>query len=90
MFEPLCVPPTHVQALAVYPGWVVSDKANVSAFNVPSESTGLVPDRSLLPAPLAVNVKSSTVFVPPLSLITTLRRCRPGALSSMRPWPTPH
>src|SRR6188768_175443 len=60
---------------------LVSESAHVSAWSAAPESTGLVPDRSLAPAPLAVNVKSDTFFVPPLSFVTTLRRWSFGALS---------
>ena len=54
----------------------------MSALRPAPESTGLVPDRSFAPVPLAVNVKFPTVAVPPLSLATTLRRWSFGAMSS--------
>ena len=54
----------------------------MSAFSVDPLSTGLVPERSLEPAPSAESGKSATVFVPPLSFTTTLRRCSFGAMSS--------
>ena len=53
----------------------------MSAFKEAPESTGLVPERSLLPVPLAVSVKSAAVAVPPLSLTIVLRRCSLGAMS---------
>src|SRR6478735_236247 len=78
-----CVPPTQTQSLAAYPAAGVSDNVHVSAFNVASESTGLVPDRSFPPVPSADSGKSATVFVPPLSFTTTLRKCSFGAMSSL-------
>src|SRR3954451_10739148 len=62
---------------------LVSDSAQVSACTPAPESTGLVPVRSLLPAPSAFRGKSATVLVPPLLLVTTLRRCSLGAMSSL-------
>ena len=55
----------------------------MSASRPAPESTGLVPDRSLAPVPLADNGKLVTVAVPPLSLTIVLRRWRAGALSSL-------
>ncbi len=55
----------------------------MSAFRPEPESTGLVPDRSFAPVPSAVNVKSATVAVPPLSFTTTFRKCSFGAMSSL-------
>ena len=59
-----------------------SDSVQVSDCSVPSESTGVVPERSLSSVPLAVRVKSVASASPPLSLTTTLRRCSFGAMSS--------
>src|SRR5262249_39006866 len=80
---PSWLPPTQTQLPAAYPGWLVSESVQVSVFSVGLLSTGLVPERSLLPVPSAVSVKSLTVLVPPLSLTTTLRRCSLGATSSL-------
>src|SRR5215470_4253394 len=59
----------------------VSDKAYVPAEKVAPLSTGEVPLSGV--GPEADKVKSATVAVPPLLLVTILRRCSAGALSSL-------
>ncbi len=48
-------------------------------------STGVEPLRlvGLPPVPVAVSVQAVFRAVPPLSLVTVLRRCKAGALSSL-------
>ena len=55
----------------------------MSALKVEPLSTGSVPVRfvGVASAPVAVSVQSVLTAVPPLSLTTTLRRCRAGGLS---------
>src|SRR5436190_1367289 len=95
MLERLWLPPVDGQALAGEPARPPdSERAKVSACRVPSESTGVVPERSLVPVPLAVSVQSVAKAVPPLSLISTLRTCSCSARAlvltvQMPDWPIP-
>src|SRR4051794_12941624 len=92
--DPVCVPPWQTHSPLFPYTTLFRSSANVSAFKPAPESTGLVPDRSLAPAPSAVSVTSATVLVPPLSLTTTLRRCNAGRSEERRvgqegSWPGP-
>src|SRR5205823_943892 len=81
MLDPLWFPPTQLHDPPECPARVVSDGAHGSDCRVPVESTGLVPDRSLVPVPSALRVKSSVVAVPPLLFTTTFSRCSFGGMS---------